>query len=160
MHSQQLAADYAATMPGVDDFGARLKKLREARQLNQSDLAGASSANYISRIERGAADPSLKILKRIAKGFGLSLSALFLQLESDLTGHSEGTQSALPRHPAGGDTDGRRAALGTGRKQASELGQALADAAEALIAAADHADTLAGTNRRIYRDRPRKSKSR
>jgi transcriptional regulator with XRE-family HTH domain len=77
--------------PGVIDFGRRVRAVREARDLQQMEVARAvaktesqakSFSNYLSRIERGDEDnPSLDKIEQIAKGLGLSIFAFFRQLE-------------------------------------------------------------------------------
>lgn len=62
----------------VDAFRHKLKLLREANKLTQSELAEAAdlSLNFLARIERGEAIPSLVTLDKIAKALGVELSEL------------------------------------------------------------------------------------
>src|SRR6187549_1013254 len=66
-----------------ETIGARLKRLRLARGLSQRELAspGVSYA-YISRIEAGTRQPSVKALRRLAAKLGVS--AAYLETGSDL----------------------------------------------------------------------------
>jgi len=66
-----------------ETIGARLKRLRLERNLSQRELAapGVSYA-YISRIEAGTRQPSVKALRRLASKLGVS--ADYLETGSDL----------------------------------------------------------------------------
>jgi len=59
-------------------LGNRVRALRRERQWTQVELAEmlGIDRSYLSEIETGKKDPSLRILKTIADGFGLSLSQL------------------------------------------------------------------------------------
>ncbi len=62
-------------------FGARVKALREARDMTQSDLAKKArglTCQYVSSVERGATNPTLANIDRIAKGLGVDPIALFV----------------------------------------------------------------------------------
>ncbi len=60
-------------------FGMRLKKLRQGRELTQADLGrktGVTEA-YISMLESGAKkNPSLPLVKRLAKVLGVPVGKL------------------------------------------------------------------------------------
>lgn len=68
-------------------IGENIKRLREERQMSQSDLAraaGYKDRSSISRIEVGDNDPTQKSLARIAKALNVSPSSLFdYQSETD-----------------------------------------------------------------------------
>src|SRR6476620_634589 len=66
-----------------ETIGQRLKRLRLDRHLSQRELAapGVSYA-YISRIEAGTRQPSVKALRRLAAK--LNISADYLETGSDL----------------------------------------------------------------------------
>lgn len=68
---------------GEETIGSRLKRLRLARGLSQRELAapGVSYA-YISRIEAGTRQPSVKALRRLAAK--LAVSAAYLETGSEL----------------------------------------------------------------------------
>lgn len=57
---------------------------REARDLSQSQLAEVTGINQadISRLENGNGNPSLRTLKRLAAGLGMSLKLEFVPLPS------------------------------------------------------------------------------
>jgi transcriptional regulator with XRE-family HTH domain len=60
-------------------LGARLRSLREGRGLSMKALADAAgvSESFLSQVERGAANPSVASLRRIAQGLGTSVGSLF-----------------------------------------------------------------------------------
>ena len=61
------------------DVGARLKELREARNISMRSLAAKSSlsANALSMIERGKTSPSVSTLYKLADALGISITAFF-----------------------------------------------------------------------------------
>ena len=60
-------------------LGRRIKTLRKELGLTQEDLAFEVGVNrsYLGFIERGERNPSLAMLKKIAKALKVSLSVLF-----------------------------------------------------------------------------------
>ena len=59
-------------------FGKQCRRLRHQRGLSQLDMVrehGFSLSHY-QKIERGALDPRLTTLQKIAKSFGITLSEL------------------------------------------------------------------------------------
>lgn len=64
----------------LKDFGIRLKNLREEKKLSQEKLAEFSGLDrtYISSVERGKRNISLKGLYSICQALELTLSDLFL----------------------------------------------------------------------------------
>src|SRR5437764_10817328 len=70
--------------PEAETIGQRLRRLRTERRLSQRELSspGVSYA-YISRIEAGTRQPSVKALRMLARKLGVS--AEFLETGSDLT---------------------------------------------------------------------------
>jgi transcriptional regulator with XRE-family HTH domain len=66
-------------MPEGDHLlGARLRALREARGLSQSELARRSGVRrtYLIALERGQHDPTLATLQRLAQGLGMNAADL------------------------------------------------------------------------------------
>ena len=67
---------------GADDiaarFGQRVRELRKANDLSQEAFAAACGLDrtYISGIERGRRNVSLRNIEVIAKAFGISISEL------------------------------------------------------------------------------------
>jgi len=67
----------AGTLAAGETVGERLRRLRDARGLTQRDLSSAGvSAQYISRIEHGNRNPSVKALRKLAAKLGVSAEAL------------------------------------------------------------------------------------
>lgn len=66
-----------------ETVGTRLRRLRIERQLSQRELAcdGVSYA-YISRIEAGTRDPSVKALRKLAAKLGVT--AIYLETGTDM----------------------------------------------------------------------------
>lgn len=65
-------------------LGMRIKYLRKRRNLSQEDLAleAGVNKNYLSDLERGQRNPTLKILEKISNALGISISELTKGLES------------------------------------------------------------------------------
>lgn len=63
-------------------FGQRIRDLRKQQGISQEAFADRCGVmrTYMSRIETGAANPSLEAAKVIADGLGLTLSDLLLGL--------------------------------------------------------------------------------
>jgi transcriptional regulator with XRE-family HTH domain len=59
-------------------FGITLRKHREERKMTQEELALKShiSVYYISKLERGKANPSIELLYKLAKALNLRPSQL------------------------------------------------------------------------------------
>ncbi len=72
--------DSWANQETVGRIGDRIRQLREARGLTQSQLQQRScvSRSYLSRIESGQMTPSLGTLEKIAHALGVSLNRFFL----------------------------------------------------------------------------------
>jgi transcriptional regulator with XRE-family HTH domain len=70
----------------AETIGSRLRRLRLERGLNQRGLSapGVSYA-YISRIEAGMRQPSVKALRKLADGLGVSVEYLETGSEETLT---------------------------------------------------------------------------
>ncbi len=66
-------------MPDIQKkFGDKLRELRKEKGLSQEDLALKSGLHrtYISDIERGSRNLSLKNIEKIAKALGLATKSL------------------------------------------------------------------------------------
>ena len=64
-------------------FGAHVKRLREVRRLTQEELAERSNlaADTIRRLEHQDFSPSLRTLRKVCKGLGLSVAVMFSSFE-------------------------------------------------------------------------------
>src|SRR5215471_19126458 len=62
----------------MDPLAKQLKRLRAARGLSQEALARKAhvSRGYLARIELGRHDPTLSVLRRLAKGLRVSVGEL------------------------------------------------------------------------------------
>ena len=60
-------------------IGLRIKDLRKRRGLSQEELAerAETSANYLSRMERGTENPTLDMLIKIAHALGVEMWEIF-----------------------------------------------------------------------------------
>ena len=65
-------------------FGASIRKLRLKKNLTQRELAKRAGLDvtYISGIERGVRNPSLKSLESVAMGLGCSISETCKDLDN------------------------------------------------------------------------------
>jgi transcriptional regulator with XRE-family HTH domain len=61
-------------------FGERVRSLRKIIKISQDELAYRSGLhrNYISDVERGTRNISLKAIYKIARGLNVSVEALFI----------------------------------------------------------------------------------
>ena len=71
-------------MDSNKQLGMRIKYLRTQKHLSQEDLALDANVNknYISDLERGTRNPTVKILERIARALDISLSELFKGIQT------------------------------------------------------------------------------
>ncbi len=62
-----------------EQLGVRIRYFRREKKLSQEELAFRANLNvtYLSDLENGRRNPSLKILNRLANAFNLTLSELF-----------------------------------------------------------------------------------
>jgi transcriptional regulator with XRE-family HTH domain len=62
----------------VRQFAARLRELRQARNLTQAELAGQAhvALSHLSKLESGDASPGLDLLDRLAKSLGMTVTEL------------------------------------------------------------------------------------
>ena len=60
-------------------FGLRIREIRHRQQISQEELAFRCglSKNYISDVERGTRNISLKVIEKFAKGLNVPMSELF-----------------------------------------------------------------------------------
>lgn len=71
------------TMTIEKQMGMRIRFLRKQRRLSIEDLAleAEINKNYLSDLERGTRNPSLKVLARIATALKISMSELVKGIE-------------------------------------------------------------------------------
>ena len=64
-------------------FGKHIKRLRKVRKLSQEELAERSglAADTVRRLEHADFSPSLKTLRKVCGGMGISVSTLFSGFE-------------------------------------------------------------------------------
>ena len=63
-------------------LGMRIKYLRGKKRWSQEDLALEADKNYISDLERGMRNPTIKVLEKIANALEISLEELFKGIQS------------------------------------------------------------------------------
>ncbi|HEX3578085.1 MAG TPA: helix-turn-helix transcriptional regulator [Thermoanaerobaculia bacterium] len=65
-------------LPEAIAFGKRLRQLREAKGWTLEELGEAAGMNelQVGHIERGASDPKLSTITKLAKAFGITASEL------------------------------------------------------------------------------------
>lgn len=68
-------------LPDLSDLGAYLREQRESAQLSlrQAAKAAGISNPYLSQIERGLHEPSVRVLRAIAHALNMSVDALMAQ---------------------------------------------------------------------------------
>ena len=71
------------TMTIEKQLGMRIRFLRKQRNLSIEDLAleAGINKNYLSDLERGMRNPSLKVLSRLSKALKITISELTKAIE-------------------------------------------------------------------------------
>ena len=66
-------------------FGTRVRYLRNKQKISIEELAFRSNinSNYLSDLERGNRNPTLKVLNKISKGLGIDLSELLMGISGE-----------------------------------------------------------------------------
>jgi transcriptional regulator with XRE-family HTH domain len=61
------------------DFGAAVRRHRELLRLSQEELAGKAGIDrtYVSGIERGTRNPSLKVIAKLAAALHVDVDVMF-----------------------------------------------------------------------------------
>lgn len=95
-------------MASTRSFGSAVRRHRELLRISQEDLASRADLDrtYVSGIERGARNPTLKIIDRIARALGVEPEVIFATAREieDQAGESE------PSSPSNVKTPGRTTA--------------------------------------------------
>jgi transcriptional regulator with XRE-family HTH domain len=62
-----------------EEFGIRIRYLRNQEKISIEELAYRSEINskYLSDLERGSRNPTLKVINKLAKGLKIELTELF-----------------------------------------------------------------------------------
>lgn len=78
--------------------GKIIKKHRQWKELSLADLAQVSGIhrNYLSEIERGAHDPSIKTLAKIAGALEMPISQIFKEAEDEEENDQRANQGDSP----------------------------------------------------------------
>ena len=65
-------------------LGMRIRYLRSLKKWSQEDLALEANINknYLSDVERGPRNPTVVIVEKIARAFGITLSELFRGIQA------------------------------------------------------------------------------
>ena len=66
-------------------FGKAVRRLRSGRGFSQEDFAHKAKINrsYMGRIERGEVNISIDSMQRIAKGLGLTVGRVMLEVDTE-----------------------------------------------------------------------------
>ncbi|HHU53408.1 MAG TPA: helix-turn-helix transcriptional regulator [Clostridiaceae bacterium] len=84
LKNPEVKAEYDALQPEYDIIQAMIDA-RNSLNITQKELSertGITQAD-ISRIENGTRNPSLNMVKRLAKGLGMQLKIEFIPMQSD-----------------------------------------------------------------------------
>ncbi len=65
-------------------LGMRIRYLRSLKKWSQEDLALEANINknYLSDLERGTRNPTVVVVEKIARAFGITLSELFRGIQT------------------------------------------------------------------------------
>lgn len=66
-----------------EQLGMRIRFLRKQKNMSQEQLSFESdiNKNYISDLENGTRNPSLKVIARLAKALNVTLEELFMGID-------------------------------------------------------------------------------
>lgn len=72
-------AQYSDRMDLAASFGPAVKRHRELLRLSQEELGNRAGLDrtYISGVERGARNPTLNVMQKLADALGVDLDVLF-----------------------------------------------------------------------------------
>lgn len=85
-------------LQGLGDLGAFIRAQRKAAEMSLRELASAAGVSnpYISQIERGLHEPSMRVMRGISSALGLPLDTLLERaglIDIDADGAAEATRS-------------------------------------------------------------------
>lgn len=85
--------------PLAVEIGKVLKEWRKSRGISQEEFAYRCgvSRTYMTHLEKGSNVPSIDVLARIARGFEVELSAIFLEVEARGGTISQTTDAPTPK---------------------------------------------------------------
>ena len=68
------------------EFGKRVAFLRKQKGWSQEDLALESgiATSYLCEVEKGKRNPTLNVINRLAKAFGIKIEELFKGIDGDI----------------------------------------------------------------------------
>jgi transcriptional regulator with XRE-family HTH domain len=91
---------------GPGDLGPRLRELRRQRNITLREVGQAAgvSESFVSQVERGAANPSMATLRRIAEALGETMASLFVGGETTGMVVRSGQRKRL-HHPSGAEEE-------------------------------------------------------
>lgn len=93
-------------MASTRSFGSAVRRHRELLRISQEDLASRADLDrtYVSGIERGARNPTLKIIDRIARALGVEPEVIFATAreigEQEADAAPEPSDERSPRTPS------------------------------------------------------------
>ncbi len=86
-------------------LGAFIRTQRQQAQMSLRDLADLTNVSnpYLSQIERGLHEPSMRVLKSISEALEVSIDTLLARagLITDASAAAEGANGATPHDPSG-----------------------------------------------------------
>ena len=83
LQDEDFRKEYEAIQPEMDVIRA-IVEARTSQNLTQKELAERTGINQadISKLENGTRNPSLKLLKRLARGMGMQLKIEFVPMQA------------------------------------------------------------------------------
>ena len=92
--------------PRNEALGARLRETRRQRGITLREVGQAAGVteSFVSQVERGAANPSVATLRRIAEALGETMASLFVGAETTGMVVRAGERRRL-HHPSGADVE-------------------------------------------------------
>jgi transcriptional regulator with XRE-family HTH domain len=97
------------------ELGQKIKYLRSYQRMTLEELSNRSgvSLSLLSMIERNRSAPTVRTLERIVKALGTTISQIYREMESEITGQSAGKRVTVFKK-----SDRKRLVLGAERAEA------------------------------------------